>query len=377
MPFSTWVWLALELTFAILVVGSPCPVSADGPDHVGIVVDFGNGQVETRCVPFSGDSISGMQALQLQSESGETFAVQTGFGGSVVCGIDGTGCPSSNCWCQCPVVDENCTYWTYWHLNGDEWASSGGGPAGYPMHDGDVDGWRWGHAAPPYGDGQPPPVYSYADICAGYLPQTYAGTVTAVQVCETISATVSYQSDCNGNGSATMTYTHSLTPSIWGAVPSMGKDDGAKSYTATVPITVSGSYDVDVLYRDPDGVVGEVQQRVVVPVDLPHADFAVSPSLVISGTVMHFTDRSRGGVPLAWKWNFGDGSAIAATQNPTHTYPMTGVVTVVLTSTIEACGSYVTGRQLSVVEPDLAYLPILLKGCAAGMADGQDPTDGF
>ena len=89
-----------------------------------------------------------MAAIQATAETGETFSVQTGFGGAVACSIDGVGCPSTNCWCQCPVVDESCTYWTYWHLEDGTWIASGGGAGGYQLHDGDIDGWKWGHASP-------------------------------------------------------------------------------------------------------------------------------------------------------------------------------------------------------------------------------------
>ncbi|GAG49401.1 unnamed protein product, partial [marine sediment metagenome] len=59
------------------------------------------------------------------------------------------------------------------------------------------------------------------------------------------------------------------------------------------------------------------------------AAFAHTPTTVYTDTVVYFSDQSAGS-PTAWQWTFGDGE-FAATQNPTHTYTLTGTYTVSLT----------------------------------------------
>ncbi len=59
------------------------------------------------------------------------------------------------------------------------------------------------------------------------------------------------------------------------------------------------------------------------------AAFTYTPTTVYTDTVVYFSDQSAGS-PTAWQWAFGDGK-FAATQNPTHTYTLTGTYTVSLT----------------------------------------------
>lgn len=47
---------------------------------------------------------------------------------------------------------------------------------------------------------------------------------------------------------------------------------------------------------------------------------------------VQFTDRSSN-IPTSWSWNFGDGTALGTTQNPSHTYALPGVYDVSLTAT--------------------------------------------
>jgi PKD repeat protein len=61
------------------------------------------------------------------------------------------------------------------------------------------------------------------------------------------------------------------------------------------------------------------------------AAFTYTPTTVYTDTVVYFSDQSLGS-PTAWQWYFGDGE-LAVTQNPTHTYTLTGTYTVSLTVT--------------------------------------------
>jgi hypothetical protein len=117
--------------------------------HAGLLIVFPEGRVETRCVEFTGDSITGTELLQ-QSDLPIVFA---GFGGlgSGVCRIDDVGCSDpGDCFCQCR--GGTCGYWSYFALDGNTWTYLSLGPAQHHLHDGDVDGWVWGSGRTGPGD---------------------------------------------------------------------------------------------------------------------------------------------------------------------------------------------------------------------------------
>ncbi len=60
---------------------------------------------------------------------------------------------------------------------------------------------------------------------------------------------------------------------------------------------------------------------------IPVADFSASPTIGEAPLKVTFTDSSTGS-PTAWKWSFGDGSALVTDQNPEYTYSKAGVYTV-------------------------------------------------
>lgn len=60
---------------------------------------------------------------------------------------------------------------------------------------------------------------------------------------------------------------------------------------------------------------------------LPVADFSASTTSGNAPLKVKFTSTSTGS-PMAWKWNFGDGSALVTEQNPEHTYSKAGSYTV-------------------------------------------------
>ena len=129
---------------------------ADGPHRVGLVVDFGDGRVETTCVTFEEAEITGMDVLLRAG-----YDVVTGFGGGAVCQINGQGCPSSNCLgCQ-PTGDGGWIYWAYFRLEDGHWSYSQLGAGAHYVSHGDVEGWAWG-----IGEADPPPVITFDEICA-------------------------------------------------------------------------------------------------------------------------------------------------------------------------------------------------------------------
>ncbi len=149
---------ALVSLVLITIVGpGGVAVGAQGPNQAGLVVDFGDGNVQTYCIPFAEDSISGIDLLL---EAG--LEVETGFNGGTICKVRDVGCPSSDCWCQCP--GSPCTYWIYWRLNEGNWEYSQEGVTLTRLGNGDVDGWVWGEGAINAGGVQPPDI-AFEDIC--------------------------------------------------------------------------------------------------------------------------------------------------------------------------------------------------------------------
>jgi len=127
--------------------------TAKAEDHsVGLVIDFGDGQVITRAVSFSEDELTGLQVLERAGLAMETFT-SPGVG-SAVCAIEDVGCPASNCFCHSPP-----NYWSYWHLVDGTWQYSPIAASAWRVHHGDVEGWSWG-------PGEPPPVFSFQEIVA-------------------------------------------------------------------------------------------------------------------------------------------------------------------------------------------------------------------
>ena len=85
------------------------------------------------------------------------------------------------------------------------------------------------------------------------------------------------------------------------------------------------------------------------------AFFTMRPMSGIAPLTVAFTDRSMG-TPLAWEWNFGDGTT-STEQNPVHTYTGTGTYTVTLRvfnhGGSNSHSSYVFVRSASTV-----FLPV-------------------
>ncbi len=141
--------LAAALTVVCLLAALVGPMApraiASGPSRAVVVADSGTGVV-VRGIEFEGDSISGIEALQL---AGLAPVLQsfTGEGGAV-CAISGVGCPSDD---SCLTCDGRGYYWSYWRApaGSSGYAYSRVGAGATRVHDGDVEAWRWGTGSAP------------------------------------------------------------------------------------------------------------------------------------------------------------------------------------------------------------------------------------
>jgi cell division septation protein DedD len=164
---TTWY---ITLTFIMLAaLGLPGLLLADEPAQAGLVIQFQDGRVESRCVTFEGPEISGADLL---AHSGLEAILDVSSGmGLTVCQIEGEGCafPAEHCFCQC-MGGAECSYWNYFYREPgtDEWTYSPLGAALRKVKPGSVEGWVWG-------DGHTPPAgeLTFEALC---LPATVAPT---------------------------------------------------------------------------------------------------------------------------------------------------------------------------------------------------------
>jgi hypothetical protein len=150
------------LALAILAGGSATSsnAQADSLNQAAVIVRLDKGVVESRCVAFDGESISG---LDLITRSGLDVDLHVAGLGSAVCSVEGTGCAADDCFCQCAGGDE-CVYWSYWHQTDSSWEYARAGANSYKISQGDVDGWSWGPGT--VAAAIEPPLLPFEEICS-------------------------------------------------------------------------------------------------------------------------------------------------------------------------------------------------------------------
>ena len=160
------------LALLVVMVGAlwsqPGGMRAQGGNQAALVIRYSDDRTETACVNFEEPQISGFDLLQ---RSGLSFEIEAQGLGAIVCSIDGSGCPASDCWCQCKGGAE-CIYWSYWHKLQEGWKYSQAGSTIYQINPGSVDGWSWGPGAA--NQAVAPPDLSFEEVCQ--IPATSTAT---------------------------------------------------------------------------------------------------------------------------------------------------------------------------------------------------------
>jgi trimeric autotransporter adhesin len=156
-----------------------------------------------------------------------------------------------------------------------------------------------------------------------------------LQPTQILGATTVINETCVGmnNGSAMVTvsggsgfYTYS-----WNTVPAQ---------TGSTVINLSpGTYTATI--TDHLGCTGTSTISIAPGTTKPDADFSFANN---SGLIFDFTDNSQ--KASTWKWNFGDGSPLNTTQNPTHTYQSVNNYTVTLIVE-NVCGSDMIAKTIT------------------------------
>ncbi len=162
----------LLLLSPLLVLLMAAPTHGQNTNRAGLVVVFGDGSVQTQCVDFAEQNISGYDLLL---RGGYDVIAQASGNNAAVCKIEGDGCnfPAEPCFCKSgrSQTDE---YWSYWQLDGDEWRYSTRGAGMTRVEHGDVEAWVWGPGE--RGDDQGLPVVSFDRICTA--PEATAAPTT-------------------------------------------------------------------------------------------------------------------------------------------------------------------------------------------------------
>lgn len=146
----------------------PGPAPAAAADHrAGVLIDTGT-QVKRVCLHFPEDSISGVEALA-RANVQAVFQGYTGKG-IAVCALCGVGCPAGE---SCLTCDAGGRYWSYSRAPAGTSVlrTSPVGASSTEVHDGDVEGWKWGL-------GGIPPFATVEEICDGTAPTTTTAAAT-------------------------------------------------------------------------------------------------------------------------------------------------------------------------------------------------------
>ncbi|MGD9404936.1 MAG: hypothetical protein PVH95_07285 [Anaerolineae bacterium] len=153
-------WLG-PLFFLLAALSLPGAAFADEPSRAGLVVQFADDRVETRCITFD-EEITGADLLLAYSGFDTVVDVSSGLGISV-CQIETEGClyPTEHCFCQC-MGGGDCAYWNYFYREpgSDQWTYSALGAVLRKVQHGSIEAWVWG-------DGTTPPAFSgtFESIC--------------------------------------------------------------------------------------------------------------------------------------------------------------------------------------------------------------------
>lgn len=126
----------------------------------------------------------------------------------------------------------------------------------------------------------------------------------------------------------------------------------AQTSTASSPSHVynsPGTYTVSLSISGAGGSDTETKSSYITVYASVDASFTVNHTDGIAPLTVQFTNTSTGGYS-ALSWNFGDGSALSSETNPTHTFPISGIYTVVLTATGPG-GTDTYSQQIQIYQP--------------------------
>lgn len=143
----------------LLLISLTSVIYAQEQNRAALVVRYEDGRVETMCVAFPEEQLTGYDLLNRAGLDVEAKIVGMG---ATVCRLNDQGCPQSDCFCHCPGGSD-CLYWSYWMQEEGEWHYASIGPSLRQVSDGMIDGWSWGPGS--LTEAIPPPDLTFDDIC--------------------------------------------------------------------------------------------------------------------------------------------------------------------------------------------------------------------
>ena len=223
---------AMLVMSAVFALAAVTMARADG--EAGLVIQHGDGSIDTYCIPFSGDSITGKALLQRVNIPAEDY-------GGLVCAVGqnpAEGCFGANsfdsCTCKC-AGGSSCTYWAYFTASyGKSWVYSALGYTQQRARDGDLQAWRWGPGGP--NSAPAPPAITFESVC-GHPPR--GGAAQPATQAATSIPTATASPDQQAVPTAAETATAAL-PSTSAATPAATAPPSVAP-TVTVSITSHGT----------------------------------------------------------------------------------------------------------------------------------------
>ena len=135
------------------------------------------------------------------------------------------------------------------------------------------------------------------------------------------------------------------------------------SLNATHTYLTAGTYTVK-LYNN-NGSCTDSASRDITVIPEPVANFSAPvTSKCQPPLTVNFQDLSTGGA-VGWEWDFGDGSPVDNTQNPSHTYTSFGTFNVkLIVSNVDGCKDTLTKTAFIKIIKPIITIPIFpIKGC--------------
>ncbi len=142
-------------------------------------------------------------------------------------------------------------------------------------------------------------------------------------------------------------------------------DDPNNQTSSSVTSLSLGVYSV--LVTDVNGCIASASINITQTPPFPNSIFTISPTVdVCTNDLFTFTNNSTPTTAVTYAWNFGDGSPIDNTENPTHPYTDPGTFQIILTVT-DLCGQFHSSAQIINVDPCTpGYNP---NNCSAAITD--------
>lgn len=174
---------------------------------------------------------------------------------------------------------------------------------------------------------------------------TAAFTIQQQQICLNNDVTLTNNSLTDG--------TNAITSAVW----QMGNGNSSNSLSSPFLYRYAdtGVYTIQLIVTDAAGCIDSVTSPLAVSVIQPFAAF-LSDTLSCPGAQIQFSNQTTGGTALkTYQWYFGDGSPVAATTNPTHSFAGTGVYNVSLIVNEPIGCTDTVNRTIIVSEPIASF----------------------